>query len=170
MHTTPPTIDADDAPLPEGDVVAAPLPSGAPLVLRFASPYEPWLQVRDRRVMADVDAEHRAALLWLHRRLIPLSRTLDVGFALHAMLSPHGIVVTDLVSVDDDAAVDHAQLSSMLEGANVKTLDFVALGVGTSKTDLQARVRHLFAAGTPIEVRVEDRRRVIARRRWRVGR
>jgi len=170
MQLQPPVIEPDDAPLPEGDVVAAPLPSGAPLALRFASPYEPWLAVRERRVTAESESEHRAALLWLHRRLIPLSRVLDVGYALHGALTSTGVVVTDVVSVDDGVAVDHAQLASMLDGVDARTLEFVSLGAGGSRSDLLARVRHLFAAGTPIEVRVEDRRRVVARRRWRVGR
>ncbi len=171
MHFAEPDVDDDDSPLPEGEVVAAPLPSGRVVGLRFASPYEPWLTLEGRRVVEDTDAESRTVLVWLSRRLTPLYRALHVVRGLSATLTASGqIVVRDVVNFDDHSALEHGALSSLLESSRAKTLDFAALGTVSSRQDLHARVRGLYAAGTPLEVRVEDGRRVISRRRWRVGR
>jgi hypothetical protein len=171
MRIDEPVVDSDDAPLPEGEVVAAPLPSGRAMSLRFASPYEPWIDLDGRRVIDDVDGDARTVLTWVARRLTALFRALDLHRGLRATLTPAGqVVVTDIVGVDDGVAIDHDALSATLEGARVKTLDFAALGVGGGRAELLARVRGLYAAGTLLELRVEDGRRVVARRRWRVGR
>lgn len=170
MHIAEPDVEADDVPLPEGEVVAAALPSGLAVSVRFASPYEPWLSLDGRRVIEDASAEHRLALLWLQRRLTSLYRALDIHRGLRGRLTVSGVIITDLVTLEDGVAADHGTLASVLEGARVRTLDFAALGAAGSRSDLLGRVRGLYAAGTPLEVRVEDQQRVIARRRWRVGR
>lgn len=171
MRIDEPVVDSDDAPLPEGEVVAAPLPSGRSLTLRFASPYEPWLALDGSRVVEDAGPDARIALTWCARRLTALYRALDLHRGLRATLTPAGhVVVTDIVTVDDGAAIDHDALTATLEGARVRTLDFAALGVAGLRADLLARVRGLYAAGTMLELRVEEGRRVVARRRLRVGR
>lgn len=171
MRIDEPVVDSDDAPLPEGEVVAAPLPSGRALTLRFASPYEPWIDLDGRRVVEDTDADARAVLTWVARRLTALYRALDLHRGLRATLTPAGqVVVTDIVNVNDGVAIGHDALGAALEPARVKTLEFAALGVSGLRTELLARVRGLYAAGTLLELRVEDGRQVVARRRWRVGR
>jgi hypothetical protein len=170
MHIAEPDVESDDVPLPEGEVVSAALPSGMALSLRFASAYEAWLSLDGRRVVEDASAEDRLALMWLQRRMTSLYRALDLHRGLRGRLTSAGVIVTDLVTLDDGVAADHGTLASVLEAAQVRTLDFAALGAAGSRSDLIGRVRGLYAAGTPVEVRVEDQHRVIARRRWRVGR
>ena len=171
MHFAEPDVDDDDNPLPEGEVVAAPLPSGRVISVRFASPYEPWLTLDGRRVVEDQDADSRAVLVWFSRRLTPLYRALHVMRGLTATLtSARQVVVRDVINIDDSSALEHGALSSLLESSRIRILEFAALGMVSNKQDLQARVRGLFAAGTPLEVRIEDGRQVISRRRWRVGR
>jgi hypothetical protein len=171
MYFAEPEVDDDDSPLPEGEVVAAPLPSGRALGLRFASPYEPWLTLEGKRVVEDVDVDSRTVLVWMMRRLTPLYRALHVMRGLTGTLTATGtVVVRDVVNFDDKSALEHGALSSLLESSRTKTLDFSALGMSSTRQELHARVRGLFAAGTPLEVRVEDGQRVISRRRWRVGR
>ncbi len=176
MLVDEPPLDNDDAPFPEGDVVTAPVPSGAAVTLRFASPYEPWLTLRGHRVLVDDGDESRSVLLWLSRRLAALTRALDVTRGLRATLSPGGgphggvVVVTDVIRLEDGSAADHQSLATVLEGARVKLLAFAVLGPAMSRNELLARVRTLYAAGTPLEVRSEDQERVLGRRRVRVGR
>lgn len=165
-----PVLDADDAPLPEGEIVVAALPSGSAIGLRFASAYEPWLSLDGRRVVDDSSVAHRAVLIWATRRKTALYRILDVLRGLHATLTSSGIVVTDLVNLDDGSAADHAGLAAALERARVKTPTFAVLGDGGHRVDVFARARSLYAVGTPVELRVEDQGRVVSRRRWRVGR
>lgn len=165
-----PSLDADDAPLPDGDLVAAPVPSGAPLTLRFASAYEPWLSLAGRRVVEERGPEQQTALLWLSRRLPALYRALDLNRGLRARLSDGAVVVTDLVSLDDDSTADHGTMQTILEGAQVKMPAFAVLGASVSRHELAGRVRGLYAAGTPLEIRIEDQGRVVSRRRLRVGR
>jgi hypothetical protein len=185
MLVDEPQLDPDDAPLPDGDVVTAPVPSGPVITLRFASPYEPWLTLRGQRVLVDDGDDSRAVLLWLSRRLAALTRALDVTRGLRATLTPGStghphpgpagahssvVVVTDVIRLEDGSAADHQSLASVLEGARVKLLSFAVLGPAMSKNELLARVRTLYAAGTPLEVRSEDQERVLGRRRVRVGR
>lgn len=170
-----PPLDADDAPLKDGDVVTAPVPSGPVVTLRFAQAFEPWLTLNGKRVIGDDDADSRAVLLWMSRRLAALMRALDLSRGLRGTLTgprnvDGGIVVTDIIRLEDGAAADHGSLGAMLEGARVKTLPFAVLGPSMSKSELLARARTLYAAGTPLEVRVEDQERVLGRRRLRVGR
>ncbi|MDP2342788.1 MAG: hypothetical protein Q8O67_17665 [Deltaproteobacteria bacterium] len=171
-----PQLDPDDAALPDGDVVTAPVPSGPVITLRFASPYEPWLTLRGKRVLVDDGDDTRAVLLWLSRRLAALTRALDVTRGLRATLTPGSagqasvVVVTDVIRLEDGSAADHQSLASVLEGARVKLLAFAVLGPAMSKNELLVRVRTLYAAGTPLEVRSEDQERVLGRRRLRVGR
>ena len=166
-----PDLHADDLPLPEGEVVIAPLPSGGAVTLRFASAYEPWLSFDGRRVVEDTSPAHRAVLIWASRRKTALYRVLDVLRGVRATLTSTGfVVVTDLIQLDDGSAADHGTLAAELERARVKTLPFATLGDGGHRIDVQARARSLYAAGTPIELRVEERGQVVSRRRWRVGR
>jgi hypothetical protein len=175
MLVDEPPIDADDAPVPDGDVVTAPVPSGPVVTLRFASPFEPWLTLNGKRVVADDDGDARVVLLWMSRRLAALMRALDTSRGLRATVTGarstgEAIVVTDVVRLDDGSAADHGSLGANLEGARVKTLPFAVLGPSMSKSELLLRVRTLYAAGTPLEVRIEDNERVLGRRRLRVGR
>lgn len=170
MLVEEPAIDADDAPVPDGDVVTAPVPSGPIVTLRFASSFEPWLTLDGKRVVGDDDADARTVLIWMSRRLAALMRALDLSRGLRAVLTQRDIVVTDVVRLDDASAADHGSLGAILEGARVKTLPFAVLGPSMSKSELLVRVRTLYAAGTPLEVRIEDNERVLGRRRLRVGR
>ena len=170
MLVDEPAIDADDAPVPDGDVVTAPVPSGPIETLRFASPFEPWLTLNGKRVIGDDDVDSRAVLLWMSRRLAALMRALDLARGLRAVLTAKDIVVTDVIRLDDGSAADHGSLGAVLEGARVKTLPFAVLGPSMSKSELLVRARTLYAAGTPLEVRIEDNDRVLGRRRLRVGR
>lgn len=175
MLVAEPPIDADDAPFADGDVVTAPVPSGPVVTLRFAQAFEPWLTLNGKRVVGDDDADSRAVLLWMSRRLSALMRALDLSRGLRATLTgprsvDGGVVVTDVIRLDDGAAADHGSLSAVLEGAHVKTLPFAVLGPSMSRGELLIRVRTLYAAGTPLEVRFEDQERVLGRRRLRVGR
>lgn len=165
-----PHLDADDAPLPEGELVVAPLPSGGAVTLRFASAYEPWLSLDRRRVLEDASPAHRAVLIWASRRKTALYRVLDVLRGLRATLTSTGVVVTDLIQLDDGTAADHGTLAAVLERARVKTPAFATLGDAGHRVDVQARARLLYAAGTPVELRIEDGGQIVSRRRWRVGR
>ncbi len=194
MLVAEPPIDADDVPVPDGDVVTAPVPSGSAVTLRFASPFEPWLSLNGRRVVVDDGEEARAVLLWMSRRLAALMRALDTSRGLRGVLVPltagsaqqgsgqrgsshpgpagnaGGVVVTDIIRLEDGSAADHGSLGAVLEGARVRLLPFAVLGPSMSKSELLLRVRTLYAAGTPLEVRIEDHERVVGRRRLRVGR
>jgi hypothetical protein len=171
MLTDEPAFDADDAPLPDGELVAAPIPTGTRVTLRFASPFEPWLTLGGRRVTADRGGATRALLVWLGRRQPALLRALELERGLRATLAADGVIVTDLVSLADGVAVDHGGLMSALEGARVRLPTFAVLGASMStRAELMARVRSLYAAGTPLDVRIEDQRRVLGRRAVRVGR
>jgi hypothetical protein len=100
-----------------------------------------------------------------------LWRALDVERGVRATLVGAQMIVTDLVSLADGAAVDHGGLMSVLEGARVKTPTFAVLGSSMpTRAELLARARALYAAGTPLDVRVEEQGRVLARRTLRVGR
>lgn len=171
MRIAEPALDADDAPMPEGELVAAPLPSGKKLAVAFSSPYEPWFSLDGRRVVDDRSPEHRAVLLWGSRRLTALYRALELSRGMQATLTSSGqVIVTDVVALDNGEALDHGSLLGVVEGAQVRTLDFAALGPTSSRPELLTRVRGLYAVGTLLELRVEDGRRVLSRRRWRVGR
>lgn len=165
-----PALDPDDAPLPEGEVVMAALPKGATIGVRFASPYEPWLTLDGRRVVDDTSPEARGLLMWALRRKTSLYRALDVLRGLRGILTPSGVVVVDLVELASGAAADHGTLGAMLERIRARTLTFATLGDADHRIDVSSRARSLFAVGTPVELRVEDRGSVVSRRRWRVGR
>jgi hypothetical protein len=171
MLSDEPAWDDDDAPLPDGDVVASPLPTGARVTLRFASPFEPWLTLGGVRVCADTGGEARVLWLWLGRRQATLWRALDIERGLRATLSAGTLVVTDVVDLQDGVAVDHGSLMAALDGARVRWPAFAVLGSSMgSRAELSARARALYAAGTHLDVRVEDGQRVRGRRRLRVGR
>lgn len=174
-----PVLDAEEAPLPEGEVVGLPLPAGLPLTLRFPSPFEPYLALAGKRVVDDgVVADPRLAeagrelLLWSSRRLAALWRALEDRAALHGVYveQQRQVVVTDLVSLEDAVFFDHGVMRERLENANVQLARFSLLGALATRAELDKRVRAAWAPGTVVEVRVEDGRRVVSRRRLRVGR
>lgn len=166
-----PPLDADDAPLPDGEAVALPLPMGTDVTLRFPSAFEPFLTLGGTRIIADTGAEARDLLMWSSRRLPALWRTLEDAMALRAVSVGGGhIVVTDLVSLEEGAFFDHGLLRERLDAANVELARFSLLGKIGTKAELERRVRATWAPGTLVEVRIEDGRRVVGRRRLRVGR
>ena len=171
MLTAEPVWDQDDAPLPDGDVVASPVPVGPRLTLRFLSAFEPWLSLAGRRITADDGAESRAVLLWFGRRQATLWRALDVDHGLRATLAQGQVIVTDVIGLDDGVALDHGAVMGALELARVRWPAFAVLGASIgSRAELAARARALYAAGTQLDVRVEEGGRVRARRLLRVGR
>jgi hypothetical protein len=171
MVTEEPAWDDDDAPLPEGDVVASPMPVGGRVTLRFASAFEPWLTLGGARIRADVGGDARTLLLWFGRRQAALWRALDAERGLRATLSGGAVVVTDVVDLAGGVAVDHGSLMATLEGARIKWPAFAVLGSSMgSRAELATRARALYAAGTQLDVRIEDAHRVRGRRRLRVGR
>jgi len=165
-----PVFDPDDAAVPDGDVVAAPQATGTRVTLRFASPYEPWLTLGGRRVVADTGADSRRVLLWFGRRHPALWRALELQRGLRATLTADDVVVSDLVELADGTVVDHGGMMAALEGAAVRVPPFAVLGASLHRGELQARARSLYAAGTPLDVRIEDQHRVLGRRALRVGR
>jgi hypothetical protein len=171
MIADEPAWDDDDAPLPIGDVVASPVPSGTRITLRFVSPFEPWLVLGGRRITADRGDDARAVLLWFGRRQAALWRALDLERGLRATLAAGQLIVTDVVTLTTGVAVDHGTLMGSLESARLRWPAFAALGADiTTNAELAARSRALYAAGTQLDVRVEDGGAVRARRRLRVGR
>jgi hypothetical protein len=171
MFADEPAWDDDDAPLAEGDIVAAPMPQGQKVTLRFVAPFEPWLTLGQARVTDDASEAHRALLLWLGRRQAALWRALDLERGLRGTLTAGQLVVTDVVGLHDGEALDHGSMMSVLEPAKVRWPAFTSWGASTgSHTDLVARARSLFAVGTQLDVRVEEGKRVLSRRRLRVGR
>ena len=186
-----PPLDADDVPLPDGEAVALPIPTGAAMTLRFPSPFEPYIVLGGARIVDDISPEAREVLLWASRRLPALWRALEDRVALCAVFEQRSdhqrndrsesrgerpgapIVVTDLVALERDEEpvwFDHGLLRERLEAANVELARFSLLGALSTKAELERRVRATYAPGTLVEVRVEDGRRVVARRRVRVGR
>ena len=166
-----PLLDADDAPLPDGEAVALPLPAGTEVTLRFPSAFEPFLMLGGTRIVADTGPEARDLLMWSSRRLPALWRALEDSIALRAVSTGGGhIVVTDLVSIEENAFFDHGLLRERLDAANVELARFSLLGAIGTKAELEKRVRATWAPGTLVEVRIEDGGRVVARRRLRVGR
>jgi hypothetical protein len=171
-----PVLDAEDAPLPEGEAVALPVPSGKAVTLRFPSSFESWLTLGGERVREDTGPEARELLLWASRRLPALSRALEERLGLRGVFVPPSagshahVVVTDLVQLDDGEFLDHGLLRERLESANVELARFSLLGLLSTKVELDKRVRATWAPGTLVELRVEDGRRVVNRRRFRVGR
>jgi hypothetical protein len=165
-----PPLAPETAPLTEGEIVMAALPNGATVGVRFTSPYEPWLTLDGRRIVDDTSPAARSLLMWALRRKTSLYRALDVLRGLRGVLTPAGIVIVDLVQLDTGAAADHGTLGAMLERIRARSLTFMTLGDADHRIDVSLRARSLFAVGTPVELRVEDRGSVVSRRRWRVGR
>lgn len=177
-----PTLDDDNAPLPEGEVVALPVPSGTRATLRFPSSFELVLTLGGRRITEDDGPAARDLLLWASRRLPALWRALGERTVLLATHAEGAIVVTDLVDVerDLDAAgdepvyrhtfLDHGALRERLEPCGVTLARFSLLGALGTKAELERRVRAAWAPGTLVEVRVEDDGTILSRRRLRVGR
>lgn len=181
-----PIVDGDEAPMTEGEAVALPLPTGIDVTLRYPSAFEPFLTLGGRRVIDDASFEARELLLWSSRRLPALWRALEDTMALRALFCPPSgsssglsgvvaaggahIVVTDLVRLEDEVFLDHGSMREKLEAANVELARFSLLGSIGTKAELEKRVRATWAPGTLVEVRIEESRRVAARRRFRVGR
>jgi hypothetical protein len=165
-----PEYDADEAPLTDGEAVAMPTPVGAPLTLRFPSPYEVYLVLDGRRVVEDDGGPSRELLLWSSRRLPSLWRALEDRAAVRGVLLDGRVIVTDLYDFSSGQFVDHGLLRERLEPAAVELGRFSLLGPIGTRAELVSRVRAIYAPGTVVEVRIEDGRRVISRRRLRVGR
>jgi hypothetical protein len=164
-------IDDDDAPLPEGEVVALPLPSGRPFQLSFPSPYEPYLLLDGRRVRQDEGPDTRALLIWSARRTPALWRALEEQRVLLGTLVDGEALAHDVCEREEPHAFDdHASLRARLEPAGQKMPAFSLLGPLATRTDIERRARAIYAPGTHIELRVEDGGHVISRRRMKVGR
>jgi hypothetical protein len=165
-----PVVDADDAPVPEGEAVVAPLLQGPAVRLRFPSPYEPFLTLEGRRIVEDQGPATRDLLFWFSRRMPALWRALDTKRALLGVLHGGAVVVHDVVDLADATFLDHGLARQTLEPARVALPQVALLGTVTSRSDIAARSRGMYAAGTTVEVRVEDGGRVVARRLLRIGR
>lgn len=164
-----PTLD-DDAPLPESELLVAPVPSGHEVTLRFASPFEVFVTLDGRRVTEHTDPLERRVLIWAHRRLPALYRALEERLGLRAVLTGDDVVVTDACELQDGAFFDHTRLRQTLSGTNVALLPLAVLGPVPSKAELKERLRAMYAVGTLVEVRGEEDGRVTSRRRLQVGR
>jgi hypothetical protein len=166
-----PAIDDDDAPLPEGEIVALPLPSGRPFQLSFPSPHEVFLLLDGRRVRHDEGPDTRALLIWSARRSPALWRALEEQRVLLGTLVDGEALAHDVCDREDPPTFDdHSSLRARLEPAGQKMAAFSLLGPLATKADIERRVRTIYAPGTHIELRVEDGGRVVSRRRMRVGR
>ncbi len=177
-----PPLDDENEPLPEGEVVALPLPSGTRTTLRFPSPFELVLTLAGRRITAADTPAARDLLLWSSRRLPALWRALGERTVLLAAYAEGAVVVTDLVELEVDTRgddeqpntralfLDHGALRERLEPCAVQLAHFSLLGAVGTKAELERRVRGNWAPGTQVEVRVEDEGRIVSRRRLRVGR
>ncbi len=177
-----PALDDENAPVPEGEVVALPLPSGTRTMLRFPSAFELVLTHAGRRVTAADTPAARDLLLWSSRRLAALWRALGERTVLLASYAEGAVVVTDVVALAHEARaddeppatratfLDHGALRERLEPCAVQLAHFSLLGAVATKAELERRVRASWAPGTLVEVRVEDEGRIVSRRRLRVGR
>lgn len=170
MTLPEPPIDPDDAPVPEGEAVVVPAPTGSAVRLRFPSPYEPFLTLEGRRVVEDEGPSTRDLLLWFSRRMPALWRALDTKRGVLGVLQGGTVLVHDVVELEDGSFLDHGLTRQTLEPARVALPSYALLGSVSSKSELAARARGVFAVGTTVEVRIEDAGRVVARRRLRVGR
>lgn len=191
--TLEPALDDDSAALPEGEVVALPVPVGTRATLRFPSPFEALLTLGGRRVTQDDSPAARDLLLWSQRRLPALWRALGEHTVLLASHAEGSVVITDLALLErdldadtsdtaDDADgappapvyratfLDHGTLRERLEPCGVPLARFSLLGALGTKAELERRVRAAWAPGTLVEVRVEDDGAIVSRRRLRVGR
>ena len=175
-----PPVDEDEAPLPDGEVVALPLQVGRPFQLSFPSAYEPYLLLDGRRVRLDEGPDTRALLIWCARRTAPLWRALEdrrvlLGTLVEGDVLAHDVCELDEDSVDAEAADaysfdDHTAMRARLEPAGQKMAPFSLLGPLGTRADIDRRVRAVYAPGTRIEIRVEDGGHVVSRRRMKVGR
>jgi cytidylate kinase len=167
---TGPVFDDDDAPLPIADLVALPAVAGREVTLQFASPFEAYLTLDGRRLSEHHDDDERRLLTWLGRRTPELMRALDLDLAIRAVLTDAGVVVTDAVQMETQTFLDHARLRQRLSSAHVELPTFAVLGAVPNKAELMQRLRGMFAAGTSVEVRVEEERQAKTRRVVHVGR
>lgn len=165
-----PTLDDESAPLPESELLVAPVPAGRDVTLCFASPFELFLTLDGRRVTKHVDAAERRVLVWAHRRLPALYGALEERLGLRAMLTDEDVVVTDACELSSGSFLDHTRLRQLLSGAGVALPPLAVLGPLATRTELKERLRALYAVGTPVEVRAEEDGRVTSRRRLQVGR
>lgn len=165
--------DAEDAPLPEGDLVVLPAPSGRPFSVRFVGAYEPWVALDGARVVRDEGPEHRALLRFVSRHLLPLYRVLELSHALLGTLDGTTVSIRDLVAFEADAGaifLDHGALRRRLAGSGLPAPRIAILGALTSRNEIALRLRGMYASGTPVEVRTEESGRTVGRRRMIVGR
>jgi hypothetical protein len=172
-----PPYDDDDAPLPEGEVVALPVPTGRAWQLSFPSPFETYLLLDGRRVRVDEGPDTRALLVWVSRRIPALWRALEerrVVLGTFVDGEVHALDVCEPGDPNDEGSItrflDHGAVRATLEPAGTKTAAFSLLGSLGTRADIERRARATYAPGTRIEVRVEDAGRVVSRREMRVGR
>lgn len=164
-------VDDEEAPLPEGEVVALPLPSGRPFQLSFPSQYESYLLLDGRRVRRDEGPDTRALLIWSARRTPALWRALEEYRVLLGTLVDGEAIAHDVCDREEPLRFDdHASLRARLEPAGQKMPAFSLLGPLSTRADIERRARAIYAPGTHIELRVEDGGHVISRRRIKVGR
>ncbi len=165
-----PVLDDEDSPLSGSELLVAPVPSGRALTLRFASPFELFVTLDERRVTEHDEPDERRVLIWAHRRLPVLYRALEERLGLRALLTPDDVIVTDLSELAQPAFYDHARVRQTLAGANVSLLPLAMLDSVSNNVELKERLRAMYAVGTPVEVRAEEGGRVTSRRRLQVGR
>lgn len=164
-----PGYDDADAELPEEELLALPVPAGREVGLRFASPYEAFLTLDGKRVLTHETQAERRLHLWLGRRLPALYSALESRYGLWAVLQEREVVVLDMADLDEGTFLDHARVRRALGQARVSLPSLAVLGSVTTKGELLARLRGVYAAGAAVEVRAEDVGRVTSRRRVVVG-
>jgi hypothetical protein len=162
-----PALEPEDAPFRvDGDLNAREVEAGRELKLRFSDPYETFLTLDDKRVLGHPETDERNASLWVHRRLLPLWRTLGDRLGLVASLTDRYVLVEDLVELETGRAVDHPRLRRELADCDIRVPAFAILDAPANRAELNARLQQLYAAGTTVEVRDELGGHVA--RRWRV--
>jgi len=162
----PPLTD-DEAPFHvDGDLVAWRVETGRAITLRFNDPYETFLTLDGARVRGHATVDERNLSIWIHRRLMPLWRTLGDRYGLIATLTPAHVLVEDLVDLEHHEAMDHPRLRRELADCGCRLPGFSILDAPANRSELNARLRQLYGAGTTVEVRDEEGGRAL--RRWRV--
>lgn len=167
-----PTVSFEEeaAPLGAGELLGFAVPLGREVSLRFASPFELFLTLDDRRVSEHDDASERQLMLWAHRRLPLLYRALGETLGLRAVLTAEDVVVLDVIELASGVGHDHMRVRSLLSGVDVALTQVATLGSDLDVDALHDRLRAVYVTGTVVEVRREAAGQVLSRRRLRVTR